>query len=105
MKYTLLTEEQNVTYMYIKYEEESEEELKTFHYILNNLHDDINFTLEYDQKEQPVLDVMVRNKEGKIETDIFYKETDSKQYLLFSSCHPRHTKAKREAYKSKTGNN
>ena len=70
----------------------SEEELKTFHYILNNLHGDINFTLEYDQKEQPFLDVMVRNKEGKIETDIFYKETDSKQYLLFSSCHPRHTK-------------
>ena len=24
-------------------------------------------------------------------TDIYYKETDSKQYLLFSSCHPRHT--------------
>ena len=70
----------------------SEEELKSFHYILNNLHDDINFTLEYDQKEQPFLDVMVRNKEGKIETDIFYKGTDSKQYLLFSSCHPRHTK-------------
>ena len=70
----------------------SEEELKTFHYILNNLHDDINFTLEYNQKEQPFLDVMVRNKAGKIETDIFYKETDSKQYLLFSSCHPRHTK-------------
>ena len=70
----------------------SEEELKTFHYILNNLHDDINFTLEYDQKEQPFLDEMVWNKKGKIETDMFYKETDSKQYLLFSSCHPRHTK-------------
>ena len=70
----------------------SEEELKTLHSILNNLHDDIKFTLEYDQKEQPFLDVMVRNKAGKIETDIFYKETDSKQYLLFSSCHPRHTK-------------
>ena len=62
----------------------SEEELKTFHYILNKLHDDIKFTLEYDQKEQPFLDVMVRNKAGQIETDIFYKETDSKQYLMFS---------------------
>ena len=70
----------------------SEEELIKFHSVLNNLHNDIRFTLEYDQNEQPFLDVMVRNKTGKIETDIFYKETDSKQYLLFSSCHPRHTK-------------
>ena len=52
-----------------------EEELKTFHSILNNLHDDIKFTLEYDQKKQPFLDVMVRNKAGNIETDIFYKKT------------------------------
>ena len=28
----------------------------------------------------------------KISTDIFYKETDSKQYLNFRSCHPKHTK-------------
>ena len=69
----------------------SEDELKTLHSVLNNLHKDINFTLEYGFIEQPFLDVMVRNKAGKIETDIYYKETDSKQYLLFSSCHPRHT--------------
>lgn len=35
---------------------------------------------------------MVINKDGKIETDIFYKPTDSKQYLLYTSCHPKHTK-------------
>ena len=29
---------------------------------------------------------------NKIETDIYYKPTDSKQYLLFTSCHPKHTK-------------
>ena len=34
----------------------------------------------------------MKTREGKIETDIYYKETDSKQYLLFYSCHPRHTK-------------
>jgi hypothetical protein len=27
-----------------------------------------------------------------IETDIFYKTTDTKQYLSYDSCHPRHTK-------------
>ena len=32
-------------------------------------------------------------KEGfKIENDIHYKPTDSKQYLLFNSCHPKHTR-------------
>lgn len=68
------------------------DELKTFHKILNNLHKDIKFTLEFSPNEQPFLDVMIRIKQGKLETDIYYKETDSKQYLLFSSCHPRHTK-------------
>ena len=28
----------------------------------------------------------------KIETDIIYIPTDSKQYLLFNSCHPKHMK-------------
>lgn len=27
-----------------------------------------------------------------ISTDLFYKKTDSHQYLLFNSCHPAHTK-------------
>ena len=33
-----------------------------FHFVLNNLHNAIRLTLEYDQNEQPFLDVMVRNK-------------------------------------------
>ena len=40
----------------------SEEELMKFHFVLNNLHNGIRLTLEYDQNEQPFLDVMVRNK-------------------------------------------
>ena len=56
------------------------------------MHQDINFKLNYSKKEIPFLDVLVKNQNGKIETDIFYKETDSRQYLLFYSCHPRHTK-------------
>ena len=70
----------------------SEAELKAFHGILNNLHKDIKFTIQGSPNEQPFLDVMVQNKDGRLETDIYYKETDSKQYLLFTSCHPRHTK-------------
>ena len=45
-----------------------------------------------DDDEIPFFDVLVKNEKGKIETDIFYKETDSRQYLLFYPCHPRHTK-------------
>ena len=52
----------------------------------------IYITLNYIIKEIPFIDVLVKNQNGKIETDIFYKETDSRQYLLFYSCHPRHTK-------------
>lgn len=48
--------------------------------------------MEYNQKELPFLDILIKKINLKIETDIFYKATDAKQYLLFNSCHPRHTK-------------
>ena len=35
---------------------------------------------------------MIKQIYGQISTDIFYKETDSKKYLNFYSCHPKHTK-------------
>ena len=70
----------------------SSTDLEILRNILNNLHSDIRFTLQFSNTEQSFLDVLVKNKVGKPEIDIFYKETDSKQYLLFYSCHPRHTK-------------
>ena len=70
----------------------SVKDLEQLHSILNSLHKDLHFTLEYSGAQQSFLDVLVKNQGGKIETDIFYKETDSKQYLLFNSCHPRYTK-------------
>lgn len=70
----------------------SAEDLESFHILINNLHTDITFTKECSTKKQAFLDTMVMNKNGNIETDIYYKPTDSKQYLLFDSCHPRHTK-------------
>ena len=69
----------------------SVKDLEQLHSILNILHKDLNFTLEYSGEQQSFLGVLVKNQGGKIETDIFYKEMDSKQYLLFNSCHPRHT--------------
>ena len=70
----------------------SVKDLEQLHSTLNSLHKDLHFTLEYSGAQQSFIDVLVKNQGGKIETDIFYKEMDSKQYLLFNSCHPRHTK-------------
>ncbi len=67
-------------------------DLDILHDILNNLHNDINFTKEYSPQKQAFLDVSVQAHDGTIHTDIYYKPTDSKQYLLFESCHPRHIK-------------
>ena len=70
----------------------SSSELPELKDILNNLHADITFTMEYSNEQQPFLDVLVKRVGTKIETDIYYKPTDSKQYLLFNSCHPKHIK-------------
>ena len=48
--------------------------------------------IEYSQKELPFLDVLVKKIGSKIDTDIYYKPTDSQQYLIFNSCHPKHIK-------------
>lgn len=70
----------------------SKHELNCFNILLNNLHKDLKFTMENNIEKLPFLDVLVKLKGDQIETDIYYKPTDSKQYLLFNSCHPKHTK-------------
>ena len=70
----------------------SENDLSIFHEILNSLHPDISFTMESSTEELPFLDVMIKCVNGKIITDIYYKPTDTKQYLMYNSCHPKHTK-------------
>ena len=68
------------------------EDLLRLHNTLNNLHQYINFTMEVDENNISFLDCKVIKIGSNIETDIFYKPTDSKSYLLFSSCHTKHTK-------------
>lgn len=70
----------------------SEEELLEFHNLLNNLHPKIQFTMEKDANELPFLDILLYKEETKLFTDIYYKGTDTHQYLDFHSCHPKHTK-------------
>ena len=67
--------------------------LDHFHNLLNNLHPRIKFTKEWSEKEINFLDVtVIKNTNGKVTTDVFYKATDSFNYVNFKSGHPRHTK-------------
>ena len=68
-----------------------EEELKKFH-ILNTLHLSIKFTIEKSRTLLSFLDTLVTIQNRQLHTDINYKPTDSKQYLLYTSCHPKHTR-------------
>ena len=64
-------------------------EVGDFINLLNSL---LNFT--YDSSDQSVsfLNVFIYKEGGQIKTDVYYKDTDSHDYLPFNSCHPRHTK-------------
>ncbi|XP_062604091.1 uncharacterized protein LOC134265884, partial [Saccostrea cucullata] len=60
--------------------------------ILNELDPDIKFTMEKSSTQLPFLDVLICKENNKIATDIFYKSTDTHQYLHFGFSHPRHIK-------------
>ena len=70
----------------------SKHNLEQFRRILNDLHPSITYTMDMSKSSLPFLDTMVINKGGQIQTDIYYKPTDSKQYFLYTSCHPKHTR-------------
>ena len=47
----------------------------------------IKFTMEHSLKELPFLDILIKNVNGKIITDIYHKPTDTQQYLHYRSHH------------------
>ena len=67
-------------------------QLDQFYNLLNSLNPNIKFTMETSDAEIAFLDIKVIKTNDCISTDIFYKPTDTHQYLHFHSCHPRHTK-------------
>ena len=69
-----------------------EDQLTAFFNILNTLSPTLKFTMESNRNMLSFLDVMVIKRDNRIVTDVFYKLTDTKQYLMFNSCHPKHTK-------------
>ena len=77
--------------------------LDTFKTIMNNLHPSIKFTFELGEnttlddganvKQLNFLDISILlHGDGTIETDIFYKETNTHDYLGYDSHHPDHVK-------------
>ena len=66
--------------------------LKIFIDYLSNIHPTIKFTSSHSANNVSFLDVNVHLDNGVIQTDLYCKPTDKHQHLLFSSCHPRHTK-------------
>ena len=67
-------------------------ELEAFILHLNGCSDSIRFTSEVSKTEINFLDVKIRLDEGKLETDLYTKPTDSHDYMLYSSEHPQFCK-------------
>lgn len=66
--------------------------LSVFKNILNELNPDIKFTTDESLSRISFLDILLTKQDEVIMTDVYYKPTDTHQYLHFNSCHPRHTK-------------
>ena len=66
--------------------------INTFIDILNSLDNNIKFTFDMNEQKISFLNVLVYKGESNLMCDIFYKETDTKEYLPFNSCHVRHCK-------------
>ena len=68
-----------------------QEELDKFVNYLNHCHETIKFTLETSCLKINFLDItIIKQTDGRIGTNLYCKPTDSHNYLLYSSEHPRH---------------
>ena len=66
------------------------DELHTFHILLNEIDINLKFEMDYSKITLNFLDFKIIQREGDISVDIYYKATDTHQYMPFSSCYPRH---------------
>jgi hypothetical protein len=69
-----------------------EEELNKFLTHMNDCHPTIKFTMEASKNSVNFLDTTVQLINNQLHTDLFCKPTDSHNYLLYSSAHPRKCK-------------
>ena len=69
-----------------------EESLLQFLNYANSYHATIKYTWGWSYSRLSYLDVMVKVKDTRLDTDVFSKPTDTHQYLEYGSCHPKHVK-------------
>ena len=66
------------------------EELEAFMDFVSNFHPVLQFTSTTTETEVPFLDINLHISDDKIQTSIYFKETDTHNYLHFSSFHLNH---------------
>ena len=66
------------------------EELEAFIDFVSNFHPALQFTSTVTETDLPFLDINLHISDDKIQTSVYYKETDTNNYLHFSSFHPDH---------------
>lgn len=71
---------------------DSVDKLLNFKIMLSSINSNIQFTIEYGNKQLPFFNIPIKIMNNNTKADFFYKLTDSKQYLLFKSCHPKQIK-------------
>ena len=65
------------------------ESLLKFVKFLNQQVETLKFTLEYSYTDIPFLDIrVIKERDGMLSTDLYKKDTDARNYLLYSSYHP-----------------
>jgi hypothetical protein len=67
-----------------------QETLEEFLDLANSFHPSIKFTSEVSNDKHVFLDTVSKLEDNKIVVDLYSKPTDTHQYLLPTSCHPKH---------------
>ena len=70
----------------------TDEKLHKFHTLLNSLNTNIESTIEKSTRQMLFLAILIHKDNDRRSTDIYYKTTDTHQYLDFTSNLPRHIK-------------
>ena len=64
-------------------------DINELHNLLQNLHPKIKFTMEHSLKELSFLNILIKNENGQIITEIYHKPIDTQQYFHFKSHNPK----------------
>ena len=57
--------------------------------ILNSVNNDIQFSVELNDKKLPFLDILIIKSDKNIWMNVYSKSTDSKRYVSYLSNHPK----------------